>query len=194
MSTKISIKETFVSGNCCIWFGVNSLPQRLAQVIHRHMGDRNPNDLARKVKGEITSAGIRKVLKGESDVRLETLVVLAKALDTTAPLLLLEAMRDEEGEREDEKAQAERAKVELFHIGEMYVDIPRQCRKDVMDLLTVLQANHSLSRRRERLVEHRDTVTRHREAARSSHSPDEGLLPGTNVLHDPEDQDQSEAA
>src|SRR5688500_924693 len=103
MSTRISLKETRVSGNCCIWFGVNSLQQRLAQAINRHMGDRNPNDLARKVKDEITSAGIRKVLKGESDVRLETLVVLAKALDTTAPLLLLEAMRGEEDEQADER-------------------------------------------------------------------------------------------
>lgn len=127
------------------------------------MGDKNPNDLARKARDEITSAGIRKVLKGESDVRLETLVVLAKALDTTAPLLLLEAMSGEEDEHEDEKAHAERAKVELFHIGEMYTDIPRQCQKDVMDLLTVLQNNHSLSRRRERLVEHRETITRRHE-------------------------------
>ncbi|MFN2413827.1 MAG: hypothetical protein ABR603_01665 [Pyrinomonadaceae bacterium] len=129
------------------------------------MGERNPNDLARKVKDEITSAGIRKVLKGESDVRLETLVVLAKALDTTAPLLLLEAMSSEEGENEGERVQAERAKIELYHIGELYVDIPRQCQKDVLDLLTVLQNNHSLSRRRERLIEHRNTVTHGREAA-----------------------------
>lgn len=168
---------------------MNSLQHRLAHVIARRMGGQNPNDLARKVRNEITSAGIRKVLKGESDVRLETLASLAKALDTTAPLLLLEAMRGEEveGMDEDERAKAEREQVELHYIGEKYVDIPRQCQKDVKDLITVLQSNHSISRRRERLIEHRETVTRRREAALSPQ-------PGANVMHDADDQDQSEAA
>jgi hypothetical protein len=180
MSTTISKKETLVSGNCCIWFGVNSLQQRLAQVISRRMGDQNPNDLARKVRDEITSAGIRKVLKGESDVRLETLVVLAKALDTTAPLLLLEAMSGEDGV----EATPERVRVELQQMGEDYKDIPRQCQKDVRDLLAVLRNNHSISGRRERLIEHRDTASRRREAALSPHPTGEELLPGEIVVHD----------
>jgi transcriptional regulator with XRE-family HTH domain len=77
--------------------------------------------------------------------------------------------------------------VEQARLVEMYADIPAQCQKDVMDLLTVLQNNHSISRRRARLIEHRETVTRRRVAALSPHPPDNfdperELLPGEYVL------------
>lgn len=72
-------------------------------------------------------------------------------------------------------------------IWEMFTDIPAQCQKDVMDLLTVLQANHSLSRRRERLSEHRETVTRRREAALSPHLPGEEFVPGEIVFDTADD-------
>ena len=45
----------------------------------------------------------------------------------------------------------------------MYQDIPRQCQQDVLDLLAVLQRNHSLSARAGRQAERR-----HKEAAASA--------------------------
>lgn len=50
---------------------------------------------------------------------------------------------------------------------EMYSDIPPQCQKDVLDLLTVLQKNHSVSKRLERIKGHRKQITRRRVAAAS---------------------------
>ncbi|HEV2704945.1 MAG TPA: hypothetical protein VGV59_03415 [Pyrinomonadaceae bacterium] len=42
------------------------------------------------------------------------------------------------------------ANAEMERFWAMYSDIPSQCQKDVMDLLEVLQRNHSISARRQR--------------------------------------------
>jgi hypothetical protein len=100
MSTIFSKKESTLSENSGIYFGVNSLRQAIADVIRRRMrelGDLNPNQVAKRVSGRITPAGVRNILKAESGVMVESLVVVADALETTAPELLIEAMRMSEG-------------------------------------------------------------------------------------------------
>ncbi len=52
----------------------------------------------------------------------------------------------------------EQASEEKERIWGMYSDIPRQCQKDVIDLLTVLQRNHSVSARRQRHQERREAA------------------------------------
>src|SRR5688572_21734367 len=119
MSTTFFIKETTVAGNSGMYSVVNSLRERLAGALSRRMGDLNPNDVARKSQPGITSAGIRKILKGESDLKVETLVILAKAVGTTAPEILVEALTEER----DDMAEA-RSAVEHSRLIEMYSDIP----------------------------------------------------------------------
>lgn len=143
-----------------MYSGVNSLRTKLASAITRRMGESNPNDVARRTHPTITSAGIRKILKGESDLKVETLVILAKAVGTTAPELLVEALEENPADLGDAKSTVEHAR-----LIEMYSDIPRQCQKDVMDLLAVLQRNHSISARRGRHDERRDEA-----AVTASHS------------------------
>lgn len=140
---------------------MNSLRQKLAGVISRRMGDLNPNDVARKSHAGITAPGLRKILKGESDLKVETLVVIAKALGATAPELLVEALKENPADVGDAKSTVEHAR-----LIEMYSDIPRQCQKDVMDLLVVLQRNHSISAHHGRHDERRD------EAAVTASRPD----------------------
>lgn len=56
------------------------------------MGDLNPYDVARRSNNRITPQGVSKIVKGESDLKVETLVILAEALGTTAPELLIKAL------------------------------------------------------------------------------------------------------
>ncbi len=126
------------------------------------MGEMNPYDVARRANNRITPQGVSKIVKGESDLKVDTLVLLATALNTTAPELLLRALEPHEGATPDAKAQ-----VEHKQIIEDYDDIPPQCQKDVRDLLRVLRQNHSVSQRRERQQERKADV-----AARAAEGSD----------------------
>jgi transcriptional regulator with XRE-family HTH domain len=53
-------------------------------------------------------------------------------------------------------SEQERVSEEMRKLWEMYSDIPRQCQIDVMDLLEVLQRNHSISKRQRRRPDRRD--------------------------------------
>ena len=95
MSTTICKKETLVSENSGIYFGVNSLQRNLAETIVRRMkalDDINPYEVARRAHEQITAAGIRKIMKGETNITLDSLVIIAEALDTSAVELLAEAL------------------------------------------------------------------------------------------------------
>jgi hypothetical protein len=96
MSTTFSKKETSVTKNCGMYFGVNSLQKDIAEVISRRMkalGNLNPNQVEKRSKGEISSAGIRKILKGETGIMVDSLLIIAKALDTSPIELLAEALK-----------------------------------------------------------------------------------------------------
>lgn len=94
MSTIFSELETTVSENCSIYFRVNSLRESLGETILRLMakeGIANPKALAEKAK--LSAPGVRKIIAGENDVMLDSLVAIAGALNTDVPELLIEAMR-----------------------------------------------------------------------------------------------------
>jgi hypothetical protein len=105
MSTTFSKKESTLFENSAICFGVNSLRNAIAEAIRRRMevlGDLNPSQVAKRSRDKITPAGVRNILKAESGVMVETLVIVAEALGTTAPELLLEALSSKPSPTEDQ--------------------------------------------------------------------------------------------
>lgn len=144
-----------------------TLPDYVRRVIHEK--GLNYREVARRSGGAISHGAVGHIVNGVStDVRKDTLQALAKGL----------------GVPEDELFAVARGKdirepsFEHQRLIEMYEDIPPQCQKDVMDLLAVLQQNHSLSNRKERQIERRKVA-----AAISKPPADEA-----------DDQDQEEAA
>jgi transcriptional regulator with XRE-family HTH domain len=103
-------------------------------------------------RGGISSPSISDIISGKTrQVKPSTISALAKGLGVSeyelfAVLRGKPINKEEQGNEEKERIWA------------MYTDIPRQCQKDVLDLLQVLQRNHSISARRERQAERRREV------------------------------------
>lgn len=129
----------------------------------------------------ISNAYVSQIENGQmTNPTIDALIGLAKGLEVSEDELFAVARG---------KNPADPA-VEHTRLVEMYDDIPAQCQKDVMDLLTVLQHNHSLSARRQRLAEHREDATRRREVAASSGSKyprprPPGPIPVADPVHGP---------
>lgn len=110
-----------------MYFGVNSLRRYIAEAISRRMrelGDLNPSQVAKRSHDQITPAGVRNILKAESGVMVETLVIVAEALDTTAPLLLIEAL----SRNPDSVAAAEQRRLLEFY----FDHVPPECQLDML--------------------------------------------------------------
>jgi transcriptional regulator with XRE-family HTH domain len=179
-----TLKCNGISHACNVPRGKYSAPnmerrESLSELVRRVRQDKgySLNEVSRRSGLEIANSHISRIENGEStNVSVEKLQALAKGLGISEVEVFAAARG---GLTETEMVKEEHAR-----LIEMYSDIPAQCQKDVMDLLAVLQNNHSISRRRERLIEHRETATRRREAALSPHPPGEELLPGEIVVHD----------
>jgi hypothetical protein len=140
MSTPFFNMETCVSENCSIFRSVNSLRKRLAETIGRKMEQAgyNANEIERRSRSRITAPGVRKVLSGESGVLVETLVTLARAIDTTAPELLAEALSLEMGESAERVARAAGEARLLAH----YNALPPAQRRDAEAVVAGLARLH----------------------------------------------------
>jgi transcriptional regulator with XRE-family HTH domain len=94
--------------------------------------------------GGISPSTISDIISGRTkEIKSGTIAALARGLEVTEAELWA-AIRgqsiDDEMRRQEEHMQ----------IISMYEDIPRQCQQDVLDLLQVLQHNHSISARKEK--------------------------------------------
>ncbi len=105
--------------------------------------------------GEIDSSYVSQIENRAvlgANLTLKKISALAKGLQVPEEEIL--AVIRGKALNPDEVAEAEKSR-----FWAMYSDIPGQCRKDVMDLLLVLQRNHSISAR------HRRRGTEHKEGA-----------------------------
>lgn len=115
--------------------------------------------MADRSEGGISASTLHDVMSEKyKSLTDDTITGLAKILRISETHVIA-AFRNREFNLDEQAAE------ERDRLWEMYSDIPAQCKKDVLDLLTVLQNNHSLSRRRERLKGHREKVTRRKVAA-----------------------------
>jgi transcriptional regulator with XRE-family HTH domain len=102
------------------------------------------NEVARRSGGGISNGYISQIEnRYYINPTRDKLIALAKGLGVTEAEIFAVATRQpiDEGSRRTE---------EHLRLIEMFNDIPRQCQQDVLDLLEVLQRNHSLSARKDR--------------------------------------------
>jgi transcriptional regulator with XRE-family HTH domain len=105
--------------------------------------------MAARSGGLVAVSTLHAVMSGKTkELTPDTIAGLAKILNVSMAHVL-SALNDKplpEPERESE---------EHARLLAMYEDIPRQCQQDVLDLLEVLQRNHSLSSRRDKRIDRR---------------------------------------
>jgi transcriptional regulator with XRE-family HTH domain len=105
--------------------------------------------MASRSGGLIAASTLHSVMSGKArELTPDTITGLSKILKVSEARILA-ALQDR---RLDE---AESNNEERARLWAMYEDIPRQCQQDVLDLLEVLQRNHSLSARREKRSDRR---------------------------------------
>lgn len=100
--------------------------------------------MAARSGGLVAVSTLHNVMTGKSkELTPDTIAGLAKILNTSEAHILAALNNRELSNAELESEEKER-------LWEMYRDIPRQCQQDVLDLLEVLQRNHSIKARHER--------------------------------------------
>lgn len=108
--------------------------------------------MAARSGGLVAVSTLHNVMTGKSkDLTPDTITGLSKILGVSEARVLA-ALSDRDMKREEVESE------DKERLWEMYIDIPPQCQKDVMDLLEVLQRNHSVSKRKERIEERRREV------------------------------------
>lgn len=138
-------------------FVVSGERESLADYLRRVISEKNLKyrQVALRSGGRISHASISAIIKGQTkDIKSSTISALAKGLDVPEADLFAIV-------RGKPLSSEEQANEEKERIWAMYTDIPRQCQKDVMDLLEVLQRNHSISARREQRDKRRIAASGH---------------------------------
>jgi transcriptional regulator with XRE-family HTH domain len=135
--------------------------------------------MAARSGGLVAVSTLHNVMTGKTrELTPDTIAGLAKILGVSEGHVLA-ALNDRQLAREEEHGE------EFARLWQMYSDIPRACQKDVMDLITALWGNHSLSRRRERLTEYKGVVMSEREDAPEGEEAGEDLPLFGGAVHKP---------